>query len=352
MRSIIVCLLVACGPTAVGPGDGPQLGPDAANGTVNVTVTTTIGDGAPDPTAVVFFMDGSGDVEASVTTNQNGSAQGIVPSDGMVTVLQTTTQGGTTTDTITSVRGVQPGDQLQFGVPQSVVPPSGSSAAMTASFPAPATGTTPVFAFACGSASVTTTTATFEFPPACQPSSFDVVGLGVAPAGGSAYLYQRGVTFASGSAFAITAPWQATGASKITVQNAPAGLVSIAATIDIWLGVLAFQLDSEAVATPATTAQIAMKQTISQTSLRASLLLTQLGGSGAGVPVDELIKFTNADEAALDQTIDGSAMPLPIASEVMQSANATTWTTTRLGRRRAAGVVAGELRHCTRRCGR
>jgi hypothetical protein len=268
---------------------------------------------------------------SSGPANAQGEAVGFAPAGGMVTVLQVAA-GATTQDTITTVRGVQPGDDIRVGTPPSAIAAGSSSATMSASVPATASGTTPTFDFECGTAAVAGTTATFTFPSTCQPSTFDVLGIGVAPAGGSSFFYEPSLTFASGSSFALTQTWQPVGASTVTITNGPADLAAIDAAVTIFVGELPFPIEHESIASPAAgSATVALHDTMSVVALRASLAVTQLAGTGAGVPVDEVVKFATADVIAMDQTLDATTLPVQTPTGVAQSADGATWTATGSG---------------------
>jgi len=66
-------------------------------------------------------------------------------------------------------------------------------------------------------------------------------------------------------------------------------------------------------------------------ALRASMVVTQLAGSGAGVPVDQVVKFATADVIAMDQTFDATMLPVQTPTGVAQSAEGATWSATGSG---------------------
>jgi hypothetical protein len=158
-RWLIVLVVASCHRHAPAVPDAPGTadaladalsGPDAFSGPVTITVTH---DGAPDIGIPVVYQAVDGTVTATVMTDASGTATGMVPTGGIVTVIQT--ESGT----LSTYIGVQPPEQLTL-VDYNAAQPK-QTVAVTAPTDPGANGYG--FNFACGGPGFTTS----DLPLAC-----------------------------------------------------------------------------------------------------------------------------------------------------------------------------------------
>ena len=111
--SVLAC---ACGSSGKAMHDATAIDGAAdapfADTHVTVHVTDHLGDGWPDPTAIVLFYAGD-ELVHDGTVDANGDAVWDLPYGGTVTVLQIVndTQNNRIVDDLTTFRGVKPGDR-------------------------------------------------------------------------------------------------------------------------------------------------------------------------------------------------------------------------------------------------
>lgn len=320
--------------------DAPPDVPVGPVGPVTVTITNADGDGHPDATAIVIFMDGAAHVLSTATADASGVATGAVPAGALVTVLQVYSPANAPNeevDALTTVRGVQPGDHLRVGRLQFPVTGIGNPEIMTTTITPVTPGNPPGLMTACSNAFITggpTATAQFTFYDNCRPSTFDVFGLQGDRQSGFTYLWQAGVAYVTGGSFTLDAPWQPAGTSRITATNTPANLARLVANLTIFLDGLPLSIDQENAELPAPgTATISLLRTTPDAPTRGVLQLSEVDGIG---PFEMRARFGTAAALAADQTFDLSTQPLPLPKGVAQSDTGVSWSLT--------GAPAGDVR--------
>ena len=230
---VVAGLLTACGSVGkvppsdgTGPGDGPT-------GPVMVTVLSTTGDGVPDPTAKVVFQDPGGNVVADTGVDAMGHAQAMVQAGGSVSVVRVAMDTpANLTASITTTLGVQPGDNLTFGLKaNAVILNQGGSTMMTATSFTPATGATNYrFYTPCGVSGMGTAAPfALSLRDSCHGSMFDLLGVtsGISP---PMFLLLTGITYVPGGSFTIPTLFNPMVNFTINITNVPDPVTQISAS--------------------------------------------------------------------------------------------------------------------------
>jgi hypothetical protein len=156
---------------------------DAASGSVRVTVLKRDRTGDVDPTARVVFLDPNGTVLADKPVDPNGVAQTEMPDGGELLVIRVQEEPGQRRADITSVRGVQPGDDLIAGRLRWPGLIAGTQTSMNATFSSigPYEYSEYRFHTACGTVPGVDDIASVSLPlfPSCHDATFGL--LAVAP---------------------------------------------------------------------------------------------------------------------------------------------------------------------------
>jgi len=230
----VASLLVACGEVGKVPASDGNTGDDGPPPLpVTVTVLTTLGNGAPDPTAKVLFQDPDGAVVSDVMVDATGHAQAMLPRGGSVSAIRITSDATNLTASITTTLGVKPGDDLTFGLKASAANlTQGGVTTMTAMFP-PVTGATLYrFFTSCGQSGTSTTSpVTLSFHDSCHGAMFDV--LGTTTVGGvPQYLHVTNVTYANGATTNLATVFNPMPNFTVNMMNVPdpVSLMSVSRT--------------------------------------------------------------------------------------------------------------------------
>jgi hypothetical protein len=219
----IAAAAAACGQVKDGTPDAPDVTPDGPPAPVKVTVLTYAADGAPDTTAKMIYQDAMGRVVSEGSVDAMGKAEAMVPSGGTVTEVRIVTDTPTQlTAQITSIVGVEPGDDLTFGVKQrATVTNQGGQTSMSANYTPFPGATNHVFYTTCGAVGAgTTTPVTLTFRDSCHGATFDLVGItsGVTP---PRYVRLTGVNHQNGQAFTIPGGFLAMSNFTVNALNVP-----------------------------------------------------------------------------------------------------------------------------------
>jgi predicted small lipoprotein YifL len=313
--------------------DAPVAEPDAPPPVVKVSVLTIVGDGAPDLTAKVVFQDPTGAVVADGLVDAEGRAQAMLPNGGSVTTIRVTTDTPTALAAlVTTVRGVQPADDLTFGLrPPGTIPNQGGQTTMTANFtllPQAQTPGTYQFFTACGSvvlpAAPAPAAATLTFRDSCHGATFDLL---LVASGGALTtpLFQRltNVTYQSGGTFTIPAGFTAMANFAVNLSNVPDPVSNLSVT-------RASLIDSVAVAPQASPAVDPPAGAFATTvpfpqafGTRSQLTVTLNRTDATGSQLFEVRTPNLAQPVALDL----GKLQLPWLTSYAQSATGATWTT-------------------------
>jgi hypothetical protein len=215
---------VACGEVKnnndAGPGDAEI---DAMLGPVKATVLTTIGDGLPDPTAKLLFLDPDGNVVSDTAVDAMGHAQAMLPRGGTVSAIRIITDtAATLSASITTISAVKPGDDLTFGVKASAtITNQGGQTTMTATFPLATGATSYQFYTPCGFAgSSTASPVTLSFRDSCHGATFDLLGIAFGPTT-PLFLRLSNVNYQSNGSFNIPAGFGTMANYTVNLSNIP-----------------------------------------------------------------------------------------------------------------------------------
>ena len=128
LSSVLGCGGVVYGTDAAGNNDSRD---DAARSTIQVKVLSHTGDGAA-LNATVVSTDNNGTLIAEIASGPAGASSIPIVAGGTVHVIEPTANG---IDRITSIVGVQPGENLTFGMARRPVQLTGPSETIGLSYP-------------------------------------------------------------------------------------------------------------------------------------------------------------------------------------------------------------------------
>jgi hypothetical protein len=232
MASIGAVLVAGCGEVkGDSPPDGPTAdGPPAPPAPVKVTVLTNAGDGLPDLTAKVLFLDGAGTVVFDGAVDSQGRAEAALPNGGSVSAIRVLTDTPTARSAFVSTTlGVKPGDDLTFGIkPPPTILNQGGQTTMTANFtmlPAAQAPATYQFITACGATTVAPSApavATLTFRDSCHGANFDML---VVASGGALtapmFIKVVNITHQNGTAFNVLGGFSTMSPFTVNMSNIP-----------------------------------------------------------------------------------------------------------------------------------
>lgn len=303
--------------------------PDAMVDPVTITVFTQLGDGAPDPNAIVISYDAAGAAIHDVVTDSAGIASIYVPDGGGVTVLQISIEGITRYVNLTTIRPVHPGDQLVAGAEQRIPFKAGAMDSMTMSYTLPAGTTYSAVIDPCESAGPDGTPGevSIGFWDTCGQPTFSVGAIADDSAGNRKFAYQPGNTHVPGGAFALTAPWTAMTPATVTFDNVPDNLQRVFARWKVMLDGYPWMIDQKAAELPPPGTSVV--NPIHPAGAGNGTFVYAAGVRGIELTED----FAVESDTPLDATtIDFTGMPLPRpASQPTQTPSGVSWTQTDVG---------------------
>lgn len=233
LRALFAVVLAACGTSPAFPDaasvDAAILGGDASpSGTASVTVQVRSlqADGAPDPTATVFFANPDGTIAAEASPDATGKVTRTMTAGGSVSVGRPVAGDLS----LVTVLGVEDGDLLVFGPPdtaldqtvQVTVPPRAGAGGYEVAGPC-------VRGFG---GTELTFTAYVSRP--CGPShSLLAVAAG---SGTRAYLVAPAVSFAAGAPITVTGTWVAESTVAVDLTGLPIDTLGVAVTRSLLVG--------------------------------------------------------------------------------------------------------------------
>jgi hypothetical protein len=324
-----LCLLGCSHPSSSGgdagtdvAGGDARLAGDALPGTVELTVVSRDRDGQPDAEAIAIFVDAAG---ATVYDGPVDDAGKLVLAfdGGDVTVIQNR-------DTLTTIRGVQAGDQLVVGAPHNPLRSFEPAAeTMFAVFPQLPGQQLHFYYFLSTCADAHRDPGALDrvvvrFFPDCSPPTFDLLAFGDS----SAYLWVPDIPrVPGGGSFTIPSTWSSMSAGALALTNVPAGLASIeTARFTTLNGLAALDGAPHVITTPA-----------------ASLtdFVPYAPGAGTGTIVQVVANHTTTSRVIherhlqslpVDTSIDLAEHPLPvIGSPITATATGASWPQTGTG---------------------
>ena len=305
-----------------GPDAPPPDAPDPSRVWVHVTDTT--GDGGPDASAVVVFMDSSGAVVQDGTVDASGDASVELPGGGSVTVLQVSIDPGTGAhqDRLMTFRGVKPGDFLHAGPARAVNTFSGPSYSMTAHLPLDAYQAQ--LYFECGNGTTIgppNGLQTLTFYDSCRTSSFDVLMM-ENMSGVAEFVWQPGLTFADHGDVTIADNFALMAKTSSPITNVPPGLSNVGVWLYTNVGALRVGMDQQSVQLPSGGDQtIALRY---PPGAGTSTLLYAAEFSALS-STQSFARVTTGSPATIG--LDLASLPLPtISTRAMQTPSTVTWT--------------------------
>jgi hypothetical protein len=328
---LVVGFLAACGSSGHHGHDAPPQGDDDAAGDsgpssplVHVHVASTTGDGKPDATAIVVFMNELGDVVHDGMVDANGDIAWDLPNGGTVTVLQAydDTANNRRVDALMTFRGVKGGDTLQGGAPKSPTLLAGATVPMTAHMPADAANAT--LFFECGSTMNTSALQTLVFYDTCRTQTFDLLALRDSN-GQRDYMWQNGVTFDAQGDVVINDTF-----SPIAHYTAALTNINMNARVGIWsyslIDSYPLQLELQSLDPPMST------------SAMLSLQYPAGGGRGTLLQESEAIGISVVHRHVVMATsspatiaLDAAELPLPALTTSMATTTGVTRNETHAG---------------------
>jgi hypothetical protein len=299
---------------------------DAPPPNVHVVVTTQLGDGKPDPTAIAIFVDGSGAVVGEGTVDASGTASSyLAAAGGAVTVVQQETgSDGTVREQLTTIRDIAPGESLAVGAARDATMLVGETEPMTASYMLDsAAPQIEEVLLACGGGETDgnglTGTLNLVFYVSCVTPTFSMLTIAIG-SGGREYAWQTGVPFSDQGTFSVPDTWQPYATSTLSLASSVTGELLTAERF--------VRIDG----TPVMLSEQGLQSTGSGDAF--SLSYAPNAGTGSttsvitsnGLQPIERRAIVRPDEPG-DQTLDMSALPVPtVTGTAVQSSTSVSWT--------------------------
>jgi hypothetical protein len=297
-------------------------------GRVDLKVLSYTGDGAPNPQSFAIFMDETGAVVQNGVVDANGDAHASLPGGGAVTVLQIFIDhaaGDAHQETITTIKGVKPGDHLLVGSPKSPTYFGGSSDTMTADITLPAQTNVASLLTPCGSVhphSPPDGTATLTFFDSCSTPTFDMLSLAQDTSSVVRYVWQSGVSHTPDGTVSVPDAWQPMAHSTTTLEHVPAGLQRVAAFEYVLVGRVPTEMDRQAVELPPAGTNAVSLQYPPNTTDGTVLSVQTVQGIAV---LERMAMITHASPASL--TIDFARLPVTkVTGRPTQTATGAIWT--------------------------
>ncbi len=233
--------VAACGQVQDSPPDAPVEPPiDAPAAAVKVTVLSQLADGAPDATSKVLFQDPAGAVVFEGPVDAMGKIEAMLPAGGTVTEVRILSDSATLLRAdITTIMGVEPGDDLTFGLKaRPTITNQGGQTSMSASFTPVAGATSHIFFTTCGSFSAgTTSPVTLTFRDSCHGPTFDLVGVATGTQLSTPrYIRLTNVNHENGQSFTIPGIFLSMSDFTVNALNVPAEISNLIVSRSSMLG--------------------------------------------------------------------------------------------------------------------
>ncbi len=320
-------MIAACGKVQEVPPDAPDAAVDAPSASVKATVLTYAGDGAPDVTARMIFQDPEGNVVFEGQVDPMGKLEAPLPRGGTVTEVRVVSDTPTLLRAeITTITGVEPGDDLMFGIAaRPTITNQGGQTTMTASYTPAAGATSHLFFTTCGTFSGgTTSPVTLIFRDSCHGPTFDLVAVAT---GGMVttprYVRLTGINHVNGQSFTIPGGFLTMSNFAVNVQNVPAEVSSMSATRFSMLDHAAVAGQSVSLGDPAAGAVAATIPYPPAVGTRAEVSLSMSRSDASGSQVHAVHTATVA--SSID--IDLDRQRVPWLSGLGATPTGATWTT-------------------------
>jgi hypothetical protein len=233
MRRFCVLAIVggACGEVLDVPSDAAL---DASPASVKVTALTYAGDGRPDPAARIIFQDVEGTVMFEGPVDAMGKLEAMLPSGGTVTKVNIVADTPTSLRAdVTTIMGVQPGDELTLGLPaRPTITNAGGQTTMSANFTPIPGATDYLFFTTCGlTVADDTSPVTLNFRDSCHGPTFDLV---MVVSGGTLvtprFISLRNINHQNGQSFTMPGIYSTMGSFTVSSKNVPAEISSLLVT--------------------------------------------------------------------------------------------------------------------------
>lgn len=320
-------MIAACGKVQEAPPDASDAAVDAPPALVKVTVLTYAADGAPDVAARMIFQDPEGNVVFEGPVDPMGKLEAPLPRGGTVTEVRIVTDTPTQLRAeITTITGVEPGDDLTFGVAaRATITNQGGQTTMSANYTPFAGATSHLFFTTCGAFSGgTTSPVTLTFRDSCHGPTFDLVAVA---AGGTAtpprYARLTGINHVNGQSFTIPGGFATMSNFAVNVQNVPAEVSSMSATRSSMLDHAAVAGQSVSFGDPPAGAVAATIPYPPNVGTRAEVSLSMSRSDASGSQAHAVHTATVA--SSID--IDLDRQRVPWLSALGTTPTGATWTT-------------------------
>jgi len=329
-EALLVIALAAChGNSSNLGGDGgtadTTANADAAPvmGFVTITARTQLGDGAADPTAIVIFTNPAGAVLSTATVDETGTTSATVPAGSDVTVLQVSTDPNNLarkTEHLTTIRGVQPGDQLVTGKPKDPNYKAGATDNMTATWTPLQSSAEPSILIACaegGPNGTSTGPLNLTFHASCTTPTFDLLMLQGNTSGVGMYVWVTGQAHSAGGTFAIPNTWAPMQQTSTPIMDSSGTHLASSVKLSHVIDGAAMQI--EQVAPPPAATAIALYYA----PIAAPTAIEAMQSGGPYGTMHRWVTVTTGSPAGTP--VDLSALPIPDVTHVAQDLTAVSW---------------------------
>lgn len=302
------------------PTDGPP-------GVVTVHVLNRTGDGAPDLNAhvVVHLADGTAIADGAVDTSGNYTAE-VPPGAFIVTVVRTTLDTPSQLSSeLTSITGVQAGEEITFGLQRRVALQEGGTSAMTATYTEAVGATGSTFYTSCltNGRSGSGGSVVLEFKDGCHGAAFQLLGVapGLTP---PRFVALNDVPFMAGGSFGAGAIANTMSQFTATHTNVPIKITRLATHRRTIVDGTAVAVFSDAQLDPASGTVMATVPYPSAPFLRAEIVAS-LDSDSSGTFMQHEVRTPNVQSGI---AINWSELALPWIDDVVATKTGLTWTTT------------------------
>jgi hypothetical protein len=328
-EALLVLAIAGChGNGDSSPSDAAAIGDDASadaapvTGLVTVTARTQIGDGAPDPTAIVIFTSPGGAVLATATVDANGKASATVAEGSDVTVLQVTTDPNNLArknEHLTTIRGVKSGDQLVTGKAKDPSYKAGTTDNMTATWTPLQAAAEPSILMACADGAPNGTSTgplNLTFHASCTTPTFDLLMLQGDMASVENYIWVSGQAHSAGGSFAIPDSWAPAPTTSTTIVDSSGTHLAASVKLSQVIGGAAMGIEQG----PPTASMVSLHYA----PIAVPTLLEAIQSGGPYGTMHRWVTLTTGSPATTQ--IDLSALPLPGVTHVVQDETSVTWS--------------------------
>lgn len=317
---LTVAILAACGdPDPVFVDAGPIDAAPVVDGavplaTVTVHVRRLAGDGAPDPSATVFFIDPDGRIADQRQPDATGTAVGRLVAAGGVTVGWPGTPL-----TLSTVLAVEDGDDLTFGPDDRALDQQ-----VTVTLPVRAGADLYWVAGPCLEGSTGAATVVIDFGRGCGPTRSL---LATARSGNTlSYLVAPAVTPVDGGAIAVTGAWVAGTTARVDFTGLPIGASGLYPRRQLMVaGAATYRTGLNVVPITAGTASASFNAPVGYGDGALLHLSYVIAGSSSWYDV-RMLRPTTTETAPIDV-----APRLPDLTSASKSGPTVTWSLDRAG---------------------